>query len=201
MSHTAIPPQGRAQGAMTIPWPPGLGGAPKTCCVALRVQVTQDRIEKDVAILRDLVRVRFGEPGPTLRKLVRQCFKDAARATVLYEIEALGAVDPECPLALERLHEDEDGICIHVEVLILPLGSERSAEFAELLAGVTDPARWHADAWEWAEMIEDEWRAASPSGALPLRFLEDAPDFHVDHAVGPHDYPTHRVSVETPSAG
>ncbi len=170
LNHTITPP--RAQGKLRIPWPASLAGEPETCCVALRVQVTQDRVEEDVEILEDLPRVTIGEPEKTLRELIEYRFEGAARAVLLAELDALSSIDPHCPLVLERLHVD-GGRAVYAEALILPVGREQVAELDELLDGESDPSTRHGLGWLYAEDLAEVWREASPDGRLPVRYLAD----------------------------
>jgi hypothetical protein len=163
----------RAQAELNVPWADALGGKPETCCVALRVQVTQDRLEDDVEILEDLPRVGLGEPEQTLRDLIEYRFGGSGRAVLLAEIDAVGSIDPDCPLVLERLLVD-GGRAVYVEALIMPVGREQVAELEELLAGESDPSTRHGLGWLYAEDVAEIWREASPDGRLPVRYLEDA---------------------------
>jgi hypothetical protein len=147
---------------------------PYTCCVALRAQVTRDRVGEDVEILADLPRVEFGEPNATLAKLISHRLEKPGRDTVLAELRGIGPLDPRRPLLLERLHEGDGGLCVHLEAKTLPATRAQRTELNELLSDLADPYAWHEDAWAWAELIEEQWRAAAPDGRLPVRYLEDA---------------------------
>jgi hypothetical protein len=186
--------QSRAQGTTTIPWPSKVSETPTTCCVALRVQITQDRVGRDVEILHEVPRVALGEPQATLRALMDERdlqLQDALRTAVLEEIGAIGTIDPSCPILLARLEECDGGRCVCVEALILPVSHERAAELRQLQADEDDPEVSHGLGWLWAQEIEVYWRGAAPNGRLPVRYLEDvfvrSSDRRRDAAAVPHD--------------
>jgi hypothetical protein len=163
----------RAHGRLGISWPEAFGAEPETCCVALRVQVTQDRVGDDVEILHDLPRLAVGEPEQTLRELIEYRLSGAGRQVLLAELDAVGPIDPHRPLVLERLHVD-NGLAVYLEALILPVAREQLEELDELLGGEPDPSTRHGLGWLYAEDLADLWCAASPDGRLPVRYLEDA---------------------------
>jgi len=171
LNQNITPP--RAHGKPRIPWPASLAGEPETCCVALRVQVTQDRVDADVDIVQDLPRVAVGEPEQTLRGLIEYRFEGPGGEVLLAELDALGSIDPQRPLVLERLLVD-GGLAVYVEALILPVGREQVAELNELLRSESDPSMRHGLGWLYAEDLAELWREASPDGRLPVRYLEDA---------------------------
>jgi hypothetical protein len=177
MHEDNISAPSRAQGTTAIPWPSEISDRPTTCCVALRVQITQDRVGRDVDILHEAPRVSIGEPEDTIRELIDKLdvqLEDALRSAVLDEIEAIGTIDPSCPIALSRLEECEDGRCVCLEALVLPVSHERAADLQQLQAGEKDSGVRRELGWLWAEEIEAHWRAAAPDGRLPVRYLEDA---------------------------
>ena len=123
----------RAQGTITIPWPAAVSERPTTCCVALRVQVTQDRAGQDVDILYEVPRVSHGEPQTVLPELIDGLdthLGEASRSAVLHEIDAIGNDRSTCPIVLARLEEHGGGRCRYLEALILPVSHERAAELA-----------------------------------------------------------------------
>lgn len=173
-SFHSTDPQHRAQGHEHIDWPAGLGGSPHSTCVALHVEQTQDRPGEDVAVLLDLPRVDSGEAHATLRGLVEYRFVGEARRQILAEIDALGSIDPHCPLVLERLQEFDEGIVVHLDAYLLPVSEEQLNELNELLDSERDPTLRHELGQLWAEELAAIWRSAAPHGRLPVRFLEDA---------------------------
>lgn len=174
MNRPGIPTAQQPHGAAAIRPTAQPADGPETCCVALRAQVTQDQPVHDVEILLDLPRVEFGEPSTTLRKLIRYRLDEPVAAPVLAELEGLGPLDATSPMLLERLHNGDDGVCVHLEAKVLPVSLEQRRELHELLAGVTDARAWHEDAWAWVEIVEECRRAATPDGRLPVHYLEDA---------------------------
>jgi hypothetical protein len=162
----------RAQGEQTIPWPASIAGEPATCCVALRVEVTQDRAQGDLDILSDTPHVGVGEPEQTLRVLLEGGIEEGLLDVILGELDALGWIDPRCPLKLEWLHA-KDGRAVHLEAAILPIASEQVSELVELLSSDSDPAVSHGLGLMYAEDLEQVWREGAPDGRLPLRYLED----------------------------
>jgi hypothetical protein len=174
--HNQTPTLSRAQGEQSIPWAADIAGEPETCCVALRVEVTEDRVDDDVAVLDDRPRVGVGEPAQTLRHLINHGLEGAGRDVLLAELDAIGWIDPRCPLVLERLHVS-GGRAMHVEALILPVACEQVSELDDLLRDESDPDTRHGLGWLYAEDLAELWRgAAAPDGRLPVRFLEDAID-------------------------
>jgi hypothetical protein len=164
----------RAQGQAQIPWPAELDGQPETACVAVRVVVTEDVPGRDVDVLADLPRVDVGDPEATLRKLVAYRFEGAARETLLAEIDAIGTIDPACPLVLERLHEGHGGICVRLEALILPVSKQQGEDLTELLEGEPDAHMRHEIGMLFAEDVAELWREQTQDDRLPIRYLEDA---------------------------
>lgn len=192
-NQTITPP--RAQVGFTIPWPATPAGEAETCCVALRVQVTQDRVDTDVDIVHDLPLIAAGEPEQTLYELTEQTLSElieyrlegSVREVLLAELDAIGSIDPQCPLVLEGLHVD-GGRAVHVEALVLPVAREQVAELDELLRSESDPSTRHGLGWLYAEDLAGIWREASPDGQLPIRYLEDA--LRERHAARrPHELP------------
>jgi hypothetical protein len=162
----------RAQGEQTIPWPASIAGEPATCCVALRVEVTQDRAQGDLDILSDTPHVGVGEPEQTLRVLLEGGIEEGLLDVILGELDALGWIDPRCPLKLEWLHVTA-GRAVHLEAAVLPIASEQVSELVELLSSDSDPAVSHGLGLMYAEDLEQVWREGAPDGRLPLRYLED----------------------------
>lgn len=170
--HHDTPTTRRAQGDRTIPWPAGIAREPETCCVALRVQLTQDRVNGDVEILDEVPRVEVGEPARTLRELVNHDLEGVDRDALLAELDAIGWIDPRCPLVLEHL-QVSGGRAVHVEALSLPVAGEHLLDLVELLRGESDTETRHGLGWLYAEDLADLWRGAAPDGRLPVRFLKD----------------------------
>ena len=174
--HNQTPTLSRAQGEQSIPWPAEIAGEPETCCVALRIEVTEDRVDGDVEILDDRLRVGVGAPAQTLRDLINHGLQGAGRDLLLAELDAIGWIDPRCPLVLERL-DVSGGRAVHVEALILPVACEQVTELDELLRDESDPDTRHGLGWLYAEDLAELWRqTAAPDGRPPVRFLEDAID-------------------------
>jgi hypothetical protein len=164
----------RAQGDQHMPWPAHLSGSPTTSCISLHVIQTQDVPGADVDVLLDLPRVAVGEATSTLRELINYRFVDSTRAEVLAEIDALGTIDPYCPLALERLQEFPGGVCVHLAALIVPVSAEGARELAELMDSEEDPQERHEYAQLWVEELLVTWTASADAQKVPVRYLEDA---------------------------
>jgi hypothetical protein len=141
-----------------------------SCCVALHVLVTRDRPDGDVDILKDTVHVEVGTPERVLRNLIYRRFGGRARRRLVSQVRALGTIAATLPLTIDGLHEGKAGICVCVEVLVLPI---TRAEVTELSAIRSRPAAGQRAAWAWAEDLGRRWRAVA--GPLPHRFLADAP--------------------------
>jgi hypothetical protein len=163
----------RAQGEQTIPWPASIAGEPATCCVALRVEITQDRAHGDLDILSDTPHAGVGAPEQTLRELLESGIEDGLLEGVLGQLDAVGWIDPQCPLKLEWLHA-KNGRAVHLEAAILPIASEQVSELVELLSSGSNPAVSHGLGLMYAEDLEQIWRKGTPDGRLPLRYLDDA---------------------------
>jgi hypothetical protein len=164
----------RAQESHHLPWPAHLSGSPTTSCISLHVVQTQDVEGAEPDVLLDLPRVAVGEAAETLRELVNYRFVGAERTRVLAEINALGEIDPCCPLALERLAEFDGGVCVHLAALILPISGEHASELRELMDSEEQPQERHELAQLWAEEHAAQWPATPGGQRLPIRYLEDA---------------------------
>jgi hypothetical protein len=160
----------RAQGTRTIAWPPGIVDEPDNCCVALRVRIAEARDDGQLKPLADLPRVAWGPALATLRELIAYRFSGAARAALEHEIEAIGWIDPRCPLILERVHSGKQQI--FVEAVILPFGEQQAAELAELCRNQPDPDQRQSEAYAYAQHVRRQWEQQTPDGELPRRFLD-----------------------------
>jgi hypothetical protein len=163
-------PWGRAPGAIAIHRRHEEPCEQHSCCVALHVLVTRDRPDGDVDILKDTVHVEVGTPERALRNLIYRRFDGRARRRLLSQIRALGTIAATLPLTVDGLHEGKAGICVCVEVLVLPI---TRAEGKELRAIRSRSAAGQRAAWTWAEDLERRWRATA--APVPHRFLADAP--------------------------
>jgi hypothetical protein len=161
-------PHGQAQGAIAIHRREEDPYEQHSCCAALRVLVTRDRPDGDVDILKDTVHVEVGTPERALRNLIYRRFDGCARRRLLSQIRALGTIAATIPLTVDGLHEGKAGICVCMEVLVLPI---TRAEVKKLRA--IRSAAGQREAWTWAEDLERRWRATA--GPVPHRFLADAP--------------------------
>jgi hypothetical protein len=190
-SQHTIPTAIRAQGDHQIAWPADLTGEPDGTCVAVKVIVTQDHPGRDVDVLEELARVDVGAPDATVRELMGQAisalatwhFDETEMGQAVAEIDAVGPIDPSCPLVLEQLHERPDGRCVHAEALILPVSEPQTSELRQLRDGESDTQVRHGLGLMFAEDVAELWRDQSSDRRLPVRHL---------HSGGP----SRRVTVD-----
>lgn len=191
------PPLSRAQGSAVIAAPPGLVLEHDNCLVALEVILARERADGAVYPEQTITRVGWGTARATLEELVCETFRDpgapqgncAARRVLLYEIDALGEIDPRCPLRLERRIAFEDGRREFVEGLVLPFGEAGATDLCTLLHGPSGARASHEAAMGYARALEQRWATACPAGELPVRYLR------VDHPTHPPGSPPYDAAV------
>lgn len=183
----------RAQSDHDIPWPQGMIDEPDNCCVAIEVIEAAERDDGDLDVVRTVARVAWGEATATLRELVERTFTVPAPRTLLFEIDSIGWIDPQCPLRLaRRLRLGERRLFI--EALILPFGEAQAAELSELMRSQSSPAARRNRGLEYARELERRWEQQTPDGRLPVCSLDQ--DFPVRRA---EDAPQHSGEPAAPA--
>lgn len=170
----------RAQGERHNPWPAGIGDEPDNCCVALRKREATNREDGDLDVVKDRAGVAWGPALATLQALISHLFDRPGQRTILeFEVQAIGWIDPRCPLRLERIADTAEHK-VFIEALILPFGEAQAAELAEIYREEPDPGERHRRGWGYALALERRWEEAAPDGRIARRYLDV--DFPVRHA-------------------